>query len=262
MGITGAAFATFLARLLSAGLYVFYLYSGKTYIKMHLNAFRPTKELYGEVFKVGIPLLVFQILSSFTMGITNIAAKSYGTEVIAAMGIVNRIVSLESMALFGFLKGYQPLVGYNFGAKNMKRVKDATTLALKWSTAACIIFGFICILFSKEVVLLFNTESARVLMVGQKALILTALSYMTLGVQIVYGTYFLAIGKAKEGGILTICRQGVFFIPAILILPRLFGLNGLVCAQLFADVCSLTLTIIFVILERKKDDCVEYLSKA
>jgi putative MATE family efflux protein len=262
MGIEGASLATFLARLLSAGLYVFYLCGGKTYMKLRLRAFRPTKELYKEVFKVGIPLLVFQFLSSFTMSITNIAAKSYGTEVIAAMGIVNRIVSLESMALFGFLKGYQPLVGYNYGAKNIKRTKEATSLALKWSTAACVIFGLICIIFSKQVVLLFNTESARVLMVGQKALILTSLSYMTLGIQIVYGTYFLAIGRAKEGGILSICRQGVFFLPAILILPKLFGLNGLVCAQLFADVCSVTLTILFIIRERKKERYVECLSKA
>lgn len=252
MGIRGAAVATLVSRILSFGCYLRYICHGKSYLKISLKLYRPEKQLFKEVFKVGIPLLLFQLLATLIMSVTNVAAKAYGSDAIAAVGIVNRILSLESMALFGFLKGYQPLVGYNYGAGNMERTKEATKIALIWSCIYCIGFGVICILFADPIISAFNKSSLEVLQIGIKALIINSISYMTLGVQIVFGTYFLAIGRAKEGGILSICRQGIFYFPFIFILPHFMGLTGVISAQLAADICSFSLTLFMVYYGAKK----------
>lgn len=250
MGIFGAALATIISRMVSTFLYVRYLLKGKGCLHVSYRYFKPSVQLYYEIIKVGLPILIFQFLSSTSVSITNIVAKEYGENVIAAMGIVNRIVALEAMVVFGFLKGYQPFVGYNYGALQMQRVKQATKTVILWSTIFCVLFGILCILFSRQLIWVFNKDSKEVMKIGVEAIIITAISYMGLGFQIVYGSYFLAIGKAKEGGILSLCRQGVFFIPIICILPHIFGLNGLLVAQLVADVLSTTLTVIFVSKEK------------
>lgn len=251
LGVGGAAIATLVSHLISTALYVAYLIKGKSYIVVSFHYFRPAPNIYKEVFKVGLPVCLFQILTGFTVSLTNIVAKPFGEAAIAAMGIVNRIVSLESNALYGFLKGYSPLVGYNYGAGNRGRVKEETKTAVCWSTIANIIFGVLCIVFAKQFIYLFNQESAKVLEIGRLALRVDAISYMTLGIQIVIGNYFLAIGKAKQGGMLSIFRQGLFFIPLLLIFSHIWGLTGLILAQLVADLCATALTVVFWITENK-----------
>ena len=244
MGVSGAAVATLISRLVSTAMYVFYLGRMNTYLKVSFKYFRPTSHIYKEIFKIGLPICFFQFLSGGAVSLTNIVAKQFGEVAIASMGIVNRIMSLETQALYGFLKGYSPLVGYNYGAKNMGRVKEATKTAILWSTVVNILFGIICILFAKQLIYLFNQESSQVLKIGRLALSIDGISFMTLGIQIVIGNYFLAIGKAKQGGMLSILRQGLFFIPFLLILSSILGLNGLIYAQFLADICATIVTLI------------------
>lgn len=244
MGIKGAALATLFSRMVSTGLYLSYLLRGKSYMKVSFKRFQPTASLYSEIFKIGVPICIIQLLTGVTVSLTNVMAKPYGETAIAAMGIVNRFMSIEVSALYGFLKGYSPLVGYNYGAGNLDRVKDSTNIALRLSTIVNILFGIICIVFSREIIHLFNRESVKVLEIGKMALTVDAVSFMTLGLQIVIGNYFLAIGKAKQGGILSICRQGVFFIPFLLVFTYVWGLTGLIMAQLGADLSASFLTLI------------------
>ena len=244
LGVSGAAIATLISRLVSTGMYIFYLAKGNTYLKVSLKYFRPAPSIYKEIFKIGLPICLFQFLSGGAVSLTNITAKAFGEAAIAAMGIVNRILSLETQALYGFLKGYSPLVGYNYGAKNMERVKEATKTAILWSTTANIVFGIVCFLFANNLIFLFNQESNQVLVIGSMALRVNGISFMTLGIQIVIGNYFLAIGKAKQGGMLSVFRQGLFFIPLLILLSSLFGLNGLIFAQLVADIGATILTLI------------------
>lgn len=252
LGVSGAAIATLISQIISSALYVTYILRGKSYITFSPHYFKPAFKIYKEIFKIGLPICFFQILTGCAVSLTNIMARPFGEEAIAAMGIVNRIVSLESNALYGFFKGYSPLVGYNYGCGNMGRVKDATRIAVLWSTIANIIFGILCIIFAREFIRLFNQESLKVLDIGSFALRIDAVSYMTLGVQIVIGNYFLAIGKAKQGGLLSIFRQGLFFIPFLLIFSHVWGLTGLIISQIVADFCATFVTIIFWVIESKK----------
>lgn len=243
LGVKGVAIATLISRLVSTGMYLFYILKGDSYLKISLKSFQPSVSVYKEIFKIGLPVCLFQFLTGSAVSLTNIAARPFGEPAIAAMGIVNRIMSLETQALYGFLKGYSPLAGYNYGAGNIKRVKEATKTAAIWSIIVNVLFGLVCIVFAKQLIYLFNQESAKVLEIGIIALRINAISFMTLGIQLVIGNYFLATGKAKQGGLLSIFRQGLFFIPLLFLFRSIFGVMGIISAQLVADLGATLVTL-------------------
>lgn len=251
MGVSGAAVATLISRLISSGIYISYMVRKKSSLSISPRYFRPSLSIYINIFKIGLPFCFFQLLNGLAVSLTNQAAKPFGETAIATMGIVNRIMSLESQGLYGFFKGYSPLAGYNYGAQNKKRVRDATKTAILWGTTANILFGLICIVFARQLIYLFNQESTDVLELGMLALRVNGISYMTLGFQIVINNYYLAVGKAKQGFVLSVCRQGLFFIPILLVFTYLWGMTGVIFAQLAADICSTLLSIAFWQKERK-----------
>lgn len=243
MGVAGAAAATLISQMLSSVIYLFCLRRGGSLLTLSPRFFKPSRALYAQIVKIGLPVCFFQFLSGGAVGLTNVAARPFGEAAIAAMGIVNRLMSLKVSALYGFLKGYSPLVGYSFGARQRDRVNAATRTAVLWSTAVNILFGLGCLVFSGPLIHLFNQESAEVLAIGRTALSVDGVAFMTLGLQIVIGNYFLATGKAKQGGILSVCRQGIFFIPFLFIFTGRWGLTGLIFAQLAADLCATAVTL-------------------
>lgn len=245
LGVRGAALTTLLSQLLSAALYVLYLARGHSQLSLSPRYWTPSPALFQEILKIGLPVCLFQLLTGGVISLTNLLARPFGPEAIAALGIVNRILSLETNALYGFLKGYSPLAGYHYGAGHLDRVKALTNLALRWSTLANVLWGLVCLVFARDLMSLFNQDSPQVLAIGALALRLNGLSYMTFGVQVVIGNYFLAVGKAREGGLLSICRQGLFLIPALLLFSRLWGLPGLLWAQPATDLCATLLTVRF-----------------
>jgi len=245
MGVMGAAAATLIANMVSTALYANFIFRRKSIFHISLKNIRFEKKIYMEIFKVGLPIMVFQILTSVAVGVTNYIAAGYGDSVVAAIGIEARVIALGTMAIFGFLKGFQPFVGYNYGAQRWDRVEDAKKFALKLTSSFCLLVAVGIVVFSSNIVGMFNKSDALVMKVGQEALILNSIVFVTLGFQLVYGTFYLALGKSKQGGILSICRQGVFFIPLIFILPRIFGVQGVLFAQPIADIGNVFLTGMF-----------------
>lgn len=244
-GVRGAAIATVISHAATSLLYVWYISRRKGYLRFSLRDFALDKTIYSQVFKVGIPTLVFQLLASASIGLTNTAAKSYGDSAVAAMGIVTRIMALGTFVVFGYMKGFQPVAGYNYGAKKYDRLNESIRLSLKWATWFCGAVGLIMIMFSRAIVSLFIKNSDLVIDIGSRALRANGILFLFFGYQMVYGSLFLALGKAKQGAILSVSRQGLFFIPVILVLPRLIGLNGVIYAQPVADFFSVVLAVIF-----------------
>lgn len=243
-GVEGVAYATLISSIVSTIAYTLYLFSKQTSLGFSITKLKLSKDIFSNILKIGIPLLFFQVLISLSLSITNLVAVKYGNQAVAALGIVNRILSIEMMAMFGFLKGYQPLVGYNYGAGNHFRVQELTKKAGYITTAFCIIFNLICFIFAKDILQLFNKDSAEVIIFGIKVLRINSITYMTLGFQLVYASYFLAIGKAKEGAILSIARQGIVFIPLLFLLTMLFNKTGILLAQPLSDLVACIITII------------------
>lgn len=249
-GVPGVAYATLVARLISFGLYIVYLLSGKSMLSFGLNNFKPSRRLYLEIMKVGVPMLIFQLLNSLTMGITNFLAAGFGDAAVAALGIVNRVMSLASMLIFGFLKGYQPFLGYNVSAGNRDRANVATRTVLIWGSVYCLITSALLICFHQSIIIGFSQNDAQVVAIGSLALVVNALAFLGMGYQTMHGTRFLAMGQGKEGGLISIGRQGAFFLPLVAILTLGFGLTGLIMAQPLADLCSIIMVAILVKKER------------
>ena len=250
-GVEGAAYATLVARLLAAGMYTAYILRGDSYLSISLSDFKMSVSLYKNIFKIGIPFLFFQLLNGASVALTNVAAYPFGTAAIAAMGIVNRIMSMASNTLIGFIKGYGPLVGYNHGAGKEERVELATRTAIRWSTMALVIFGGLCIVFSQSIIALFTQDKGAVLEIGSMALVIVAISIMPMGIQAVINNYFLAMGKAREGFILSVFFQGAFYIPLLFLMRSIWGLNGIIWAPLPAEILGTVMAVYLWRIDRK-----------
>lgn len=247
LGVAGAAIATALSQLVSTLVYLCYIFRKKSVFHFRIKDCCFSREIMSEILKIGIPTLVFQLLTSLSITLINSTAKGYGDSVLAAMGPVTRIMSVGSLMVFGFIKGFQPIAGYSCGSRNYSRLREAINTSILWSTLFCTVFGLAAALFSPAILARFTKGDMDLIRVGQAALRANGLSFLPFGFYTVYSSLFLAMGKAKEGCILGACRQGICFVPVILLLPSLFGINGIIYAQPIADVLSAAVTVIMAV---------------
>ncbi len=246
LGIEGAAIATVISLCINMALYIGYIAKKKGVLRFSVRNIAPSKTIYAEVLKIGIPVLLFQLLASTAMGSINTAAKPYGDYAVAAMGAVTRIMTVVTYIVFGFLKGFQPFAGYNYGAKKYERLKKSIRLCMIWSTAFCIFAAIVLFIFADPVVSLFGTD-VKMIDLAAKELRLNAVLFITFGFQMVYASLYLAIGKSLVGSILSLSRQGIFFFPLVFVLPHLLGLTGVIWVQPMADLLTTILTVIFAV---------------
>ena len=252
LGVAGAAIATAISQVVSTFVYLTYIFRKKSVFHFRVKDCTYTKENMSEIFKIGIPTLVFQILTSVSISLINNAAGDYGDSAIAGMGVVTRLISMGSLSVFGFIKGFQPIAGYSYGAKKFNRLREAIKTSILWSTVFCVIFGVILALFPAAIVSRFTKGDAEMIRIGAASLRANGISIMLFGFYTVYSSLFLALGKGREGFILGACRQGICFIPVILLLPIVWGLNGIMYAQPIADVLSAVITVFMAIPLHKK----------
>lgn len=252
LGVAGAAIATAISQVVSTCVYLTYIFRKKSVFHFRVKDCTYTKETMSEIFKIGIPTLVFQILTSVSISLINNAAGDYGDSAIAGMGVVTRLISMGSLSVFGFIKGFQPIAGYSYGAKKFDRLREAIKTSILWSTVFCVIFGVILALFPTAIVSQFTKGDAEMIRIGATSLRANGISIMLFGFYTVYSSLFLALGKGREGFILGACRQGICFIPVILFLPTVWGLNGIMYAQPIADVLSAVITVFMAIPLHKK----------
>lgn len=243
MGVAGAAIATAISQIVSTLIYLTFIFRKKSIYSFKMKNCTFTKEIMSEIFKIGIPTLVFQILTSLSISLVNTQAGPYGDSVIAGMGAVTRIVSMGSLIVFGFIKGFQPIAGYSYGAKKFDRLHKAIRTSILWSTVFCVIYGLLLTIFSSRIIAQFTDGDLEMIRVGTQSLRINGLSFLLFGFYTVYSSLFLALGKGLEGFVLGACRQGICFVPVILILPVFWGINGILYVQPIADVLSAIITI-------------------
>ncbi len=251
MGVRGAAVATVVAQAATTCLYLWFILGKKGHLRFSIRLFTPDRKLFGEVLKVGVPILVYQLLTSAALSLTNMKASAYGDSVVAAFGVVARIMTLGTYVVFGYMKGFQPVAGYSYGAKRFDRLREATRLSLIWATVFCLAAALLMVTIPSSILSLFSAGDAQLIAIGAQALRANGILFPLYGFQTVYLSLFLALGKGKEGGLLSISRQGVFFLPAILLFPVLFGLEGIVWAQPVADLLTVALTAVFAVRLRR-----------
>ena len=150
---------------------------------------------------------------------------------------------MGSLMVFGFIKGFQPIAGYSYGARKYDRLRETIRTAIIWSTVFCAVFGIAAAIFSKTIISGFTKDDMEMIETGRKALTANGVSFLLFGFYTVYSSLYLALGKAKEGLILGACRQGLCFVPIILILPLLWNINGILYAQPISDIISAVITV-------------------
>ena len=245
MGVAGAALATIISQFVSFCI-LLYLNRKRAAIRVGIKHFTPNWHYYKNILNGGIPSLVRQGIGSIATILLNLAARTYGAAAadaaIAAMGVVTRITMFAYSALIGFGQGFQPVCGTNYGAKNYARVKEAFHYCVKIGSIGLAVLSVLGFIFAKPLVALFR-DDPMVIEIGYVALRAQCVVFV-LNVYVIMSTMLLqTIGKAVPASIVAMARQGLFFVPMILLLPLFFGLFGVQIAQPAADVLCFILAI-------------------
>lgn len=178
LGVAGAAIATAISQGVSTLVYLCYMRCKRSAFSFHLKDVTLSRKLYAEILKIGVPTLVFQLLTSLSIAMTNAIASTYGDTAIAGMGVVTRVTAMGTLVVFGFLKGFQPIAGFSYGAKNFTRLREAIKIATLWSTVFCVIVGLFMTVFATPIISAFANDNIAMLRVGTKAMRANGLSFI------------------------------------------------------------------------------------
>lgn len=242
MGTGGAALATIISQLISFSI-LFYMVMHHGQVRL---SFRLVKmKLLRIIIPVGAPSFYRQGMASIATILLNHASGAYGDAAIAAMSIVMRIMSFCFSALIGFFQGFQPVCGYNYSAKRYDRVREAILFSLKTAVITLSIMAVIVIISARPLMGLFRKGDIEVIEIGALALRLQALMLPSIAIATMANMAYQSLGMASKASLLSLARQGLFFIPLILILPGISGLLGVQLAQPIADLCTMLLAIPF-----------------
>lgn len=246
LGISGAAIATIFSQFVSFVILLTLVVRSQNVLKPLPKYFTLQGWVYKEILSAGMPTLGRQGLASVASVLLNVAASAFGDAAVAAMSIVTRIMMFINSALIGFGQGFQPVCGFNFGAGRYDRVLDAYFFCRRVALVFLLTMGIIMFAVSTPIMHLFRKDDAEVIRIGALALkmqccLLPFQSYVIMGNMLAQ-----SIGYSFRATITAISKQGLFFVPAILILPKLFGVTGLQLAQPVADALTFILTYVII----------------
>ncbi len=245
MGVAGAALATVLSQLISFLILLSFYLSGKSIIKLSPRYISRHIADYALIIKTGLPTVFRQGLGSLATTLLNVQVKVYGDAAIAAVGIANKVYMLLRSFVLGIGHGFQPVAGYNYGAKKPKRVKRAFWVATALGSGVSALASLILVLFSSRIIGLFNPETAEVTEIGARMLIYISIALPLLGYSTYVNQLYQSLGFVKGATLLASCRQGIFFVPLIFLLPHFFGLNGILATQPLSDILTFLVSIPF-----------------
>ena len=241
LGVSGAAIATIVSQLVSFVILFIGIFRSNA-IDIRIRNFKPTVERYKIIINGGSPSLFRQGLNSVATICLNVAARAYGDYAIAGMSIVTRIMQFANSCLIGFGQGFQPVCGFNYGAKKFDRVREGFWFCVKLSTAVLLVLAAACFAFAPAIVSLFQDDPG-VIEVGRIALRLQCITFPLAGWIVMSNMMSQTIGKAIPASFLAMARQGLFFIPAVLILPHCLGILGGELSQAVADAITIAVAI-------------------
>ncbi|MBO4980720.1 MAG: MATE family efflux transporter [Lachnospiraceae bacterium] len=244
-GIIGAACVNALSQFVSFLVLACFYLGKRSALRISFRKISYRAEFVKPVLSVGIPVFCVNLFQCLSSGIANILAKPFGVNGLAALAIANRMLNLSVLGITGFARGYQNLASYNFGAGRGGRLREITKLAIGWTTGICGCVAVCQMIFAGSIAGAFSTEQ-EVIALGRKALFCGSILLVTYGFQSVGSVYLLCIHRPKAGLVFSIARQGIFYIPLILLLSVVFGLNGIFYTQPLADFCTTIALILYL----------------
>lgn len=247
MGTAGAALATLISQCVSfiILLAMFILRKSNISLSPKNISFKP--RTYFDIILTGMPSLSRQGLASVATVFLNRAAGAYGDPAIAAMSIVSKVSMLVQCVCIGVGQGFMPVAGYNYGAKKFDRVKKAFRFTLTADTIIMITLAVAIFIFSPEIMKIFRADDTKVIEIGTAAMRAQCISMPLMTTTIVANSLLQSVGKSVRATLLSCCRQGIFFIPLILILPQFMGLTGIEYTQAISDGLTFLVSVPFLI---------------
>ncbi|MDC7955160.1 MATE family efflux transporter [Fusobacterium simiae] len=256
-GIAGAAWATVISQIVSALLLLIYFPRFKS-VKFSLKDFIPQLHYLKRIISLGFASFIYQFSNMIVLVTTNNLLKIYGKDSIygsdipiAVFGIVMKINVIFIAIVLGLVQGAQPIFGFNYGAKNYNRVRETMRLLLKVTFSIATVLFIIFQVFPKQIISLFGKGDKLYFEFATKYMRIFLMFISLNSIQVSTATFFPSIGKAIKGATVSLTKQLIFLFPLLLILPRFFGLNGVIYATPLTDLLAFTVAIIFLIKEFK-----------
>lgn len=244
-GTAGAAMATALSQLISFCILLSFFLRGKSSVRISLMKVSRDIKLYLKIVLIGLPTLMRQGLASIASVALNVAAAAFGDAAVAAMSITGRIMMFAFSAMLGFGQGFQPVSSFNYGAKRFDRVRLATKYTAFVGTILMLCVSALCIILAPAIMKAFRKDDLEVIAIGVYALRAQALLLPLTGIVTATNMGLQSTGNAVPATVLAMARQGIFFIPLILILPGFAGLKGVALSQPISDGLTFIIALFF-----------------
>jgi putative MATE family efflux protein len=252
-GVRGSAVATVISMIFLDIWVIAHFRSSRSVIKLRKEFIKIDFSILRDIVAIGISPFAMQVAGSFIQGVFNKKLIIYGGDLaVGAMGIINSISFLVVMTIIAINMASQPIIGYNYGARMMDRVKEALKKALTGATAVAVVSFALIEIFAGDLVGMFNTSSPELTNIAVPGLKVYLLALPVVGYQIITGNYFQSVGKAKTAILLTLLRQVLVLLPLLYILPAHFGLKGIWLASPVSDSVSALIVATFLIREWRK----------
>ena len=246
MGIEGAAWAAVIAQTVSTCLLVSHYVRGQGLLKILLPTKARFVALAPRILRNGLPILLRNGLAAVAASVLNVTAAGFGDAAVAGMSIVGRVIMIVNAIMVGLGQGYQPVAGFNWGAGNYLRVRTALLSTVTVGTCFMTLSGLVGWWFAKDIVSVFANGDPDVIAVGTLALQCQFMCFPFIPGSMIANMTYQVLGRAKVASLLSSLRQGLCFLPLIVVLPNYYGLTGLAAAQPLADVAATLLSLFFL----------------
>ena len=243
MGIRGAAWATVVSRTLGMVIQAAYLLSPRSELRPRFRHLWPDLSVWWDIYRTGSATIFRNGVQACLFALINTVAASFGDLAVATVGIILRLTSFVMMPVFGLNQGYLPLVGFNFGAGKLDRVRRVTLMAAGWATALTTVASGLFVLFPTFFVAPFAPDNPELEALASRSLRLFCLGLAPAGASVLLSAFFQGIGRGWPALVLSFARQLGFILPLVLILPGILGLDGLFLAQPLSDVAAFAITV-------------------
>ena len=252
MGIQGVAWATVVSMFLGMIFVMHHFMQKRSLIRLKLKYIKLNKKIITAIVSIGMSPFSMQVAASGVAVLMNTSLIRYGGDLaVGAYGIINTILMLFLMIIMGLNQGTQPIIGYNYGAGNYKRVRETLMYSIKIATSITTSGALIALIFPEIFANAF-TSDAELKSITVRGLRISVSALPLVGIQIVSSSFFQSIGSATKSLIQSLSRQLIFLIPAIIILPRIFKLDGLWIAMPFSDIVSFILSLFLLIFQLRQ----------
>ena len=246
LGIKGAAAATVIGNALSFLFFIILLCRKNNQVSIAPKYYRPNRIMVKEVLAIGVPASLSMVILSFSTVMYNTLAAGYGTYVVAASGIMVKAQMAAIMIIMGISMGMQPFIGFNYGARNFKRMFSGIRSSIAAGTAICILFVILFAVGARWFVGQFSSDQ-QVIRIGTRMLRLAIIGLPFMSLQMTFMTYLQATGQALKAMIVNLSRQCLILIPVMLLMHYFFKLDGFLLAQPVADLATTALSVALVL---------------